>query len=211
MICFSFHLLSYFNYPCSHSQQILFPFLILSQFFHHLCFAYISPITLPSKLHHSIFVLAQLQKRDLAVTNLLAKPPRAPCGGASSQRTHVIDWSWGKLCQAGYHDWISSLIINSLLPGTMGRHECHMVHFQDTCCLGILLWLIGISRWCFLLHIQYMSLYVCVIDHKLSMCFSKTESNSEEFLCSCNYEYLFKHEHAVVYSYSCWVCISNHS
>lgn len=70
----------------------------------------------PSLLHHSIFVLVQLQKWDLAVTNLLAKPPRAPCGGASSQRTRVIDWTWGKLCQAGHHDWISCLIINSLLP-----------------------------------------------------------------------------------------------
>ena len=70
----------------------------------------------PSLLNHSIFVLVQLQKWDLAVTNLLAKPPRAPCGGASSQRTRVIDWTWGKRCQAGHHDWISCLIINSLLP-----------------------------------------------------------------------------------------------
>lgn len=70
----------------------------------------------PSLLHHSISVLAQLQKWELAVTNLLAEPPRAPCGGASSQRTHVIDWTEGKLCQAGHHDWISCLIINSLLP-----------------------------------------------------------------------------------------------
>lgn len=52
-----------------------------------------------------------------AVTNLLAEPPRAPCGGASSPRACVIDWTWGKRCQAGHHRWISRLIINSLLPG----------------------------------------------------------------------------------------------
>lgn len=86
----------------------------LSKLFHHLIFAFFEPIT-PS-LHHFIFVLVQLQKWDLAVTNLLAKPPRAPRGCASSRRTCVIDWTWGKLCQAGHHYWISWLIINSPLP-----------------------------------------------------------------------------------------------
>ena len=69
--------------------------ILSTQPFHHLRFTYLSPIKLPppSLLHHSIFVLVLLQKWDSAVTNLLAKPPRAPCGGASSQRTHVIDWT----------------------------------------------------------------------------------------------------------------------
>lgn len=104
---------------CAHSHYL--PFFspafspnLLFQHLHLSLSAYLSPITAP--LPHSIFVLVQLQKWVLAVTNLLAKPPRAPCGGASSQRTHVIDWTWGKLCQAGHHDWISCLIINSLLP-----------------------------------------------------------------------------------------------
>lgn len=111
---------------------LLFSPILLSQPFHHLLFAYLSPITPPSLLHHSIFVLVQLQKWDLAVTNLLAKPPRAPCGGASSQRTHVIDWTWGKLCQAGHHDWISCLIINSLLPQVLWGDTSVMWHIFMT-------------------------------------------------------------------------------
>lgn len=101
----------------AHSQHIpsLSSFLS-SQPLHHFIFAYLSPITPSSPLTSSFHLVpVQLQKWDLAVTNLLAKPPRAPCGGASSQRTRVIDWTWGKLCQAGHHDWISCLIINSLL------------------------------------------------------------------------------------------------
>lgn len=123
----------------------------LSNLFHHSLFAFHSPISSPCLLHHSIFVLVQLQKWDLAVTNLLAKPPRAPCGGASSRRTRVIDWTWGKLCQAGHHDWISSLIINSLLPQVLQRDTSVMQRvFHDTWCPG-LLGLIHISR----LHFYY--------------------------------------------------------
>lgn len=105
---YSQHSLSLLLTSCSLSQSLVSN---LSSF----NFLPTSNLSLPP-LHHFIFVLVQLQKWDLAVTNLLAKPPRAPCGRASSQRTHVIDWTWGKLCQAGHHYWISWLIINSLLP-----------------------------------------------------------------------------------------------
>lgn len=156
--------------PCSFSAHPFFFFspaispILSSQPFHHLLFAYLSPITLhPSLLHHSIFVLVQLQKWDLAVTNLLAKPPRAPCGGASSQRTR--DWlNLGKTL-SGWPSWLDLLPDNKFPPPsrTMGRHKCHVVHFHDTWCPGLLR-LIHIARFYFLLFVQsrlscrYMSL-----------------------------------------------------
>lgn len=121
-LCSSLHRFAISEVNCSpffllfswFAHSTFFSPLTLSKLFHHLIFAFFEPIT-PS-LHHFIFVLVQLQKWDLAVTNLLAKPPRAPRGCASSRRTCVIDWTWGKLCQAGHHYWISWLIINSPLP-----------------------------------------------------------------------------------------------
>lgn len=102
----------------------------LSKLFHHLIFAFFEAIA-PS-LHHFIFVLVQLQKWDLAVTNLLAQPPRAPRGRASSRRTCVMDWTWGKLCQAGHHYWISWLIINSPLPQVLRGDTSVMWHIFMT-------------------------------------------------------------------------------
>lgn len=111
---------NYYQPYCSHipfgPPLFLYHCLILTLSIIHFLLSSHPSLSPPTLLHHSIFVLVQLQKWDSAVTNLLAKPPRAPCGGASSQRTRVIDWTWGKLCQAGHHDWISCLIINSLLP-----------------------------------------------------------------------------------------------
>ncbi len=112
-----------------------FPPNILSQPFHHLLSENLSPITPPSLLHHSIFVLVQLQKWDLAVTNLLAKPPRAPCGGTSSERTR--DWlNLGKTL-SGWPSWLDLLPDNKFPPysSTVGRYTCHVVHFHDTWCL----------------------------------------------------------------------------
>lgn len=96
--------------------------IVSPQPFDHLLFAYLSPTAPPpSLLHHSISVLAQLQKWELAVTNLLAKPPRAPCGGASSQRTR--DWlNLGKTL-SGWPSWLDLLPDNKFPPpsSTMGR------------------------------------------------------------------------------------------
>lgn len=140
VICFLSSSSSPSRYPSlTHSQRIP-----SSSSLPSLPFSYLNPSIIycsptshlslppPPLLHHSIFVLVQLQKWDLAVTNLLAKPPRAPCGGASSQRTRVIDWTWGKLCQAGHHDWISCLIINSLLPQVLWGDTSVMWHIFMT-------------------------------------------------------------------------------
>ncbi len=155
----------FFPFLSAHSQHVP-PSALLSSLpisclnpFHHLLSAYLSPITPPSLLHHSIFVLVQLQKWDLAVTNLLAKPPRAPCGGASSQRTR--DWlNLGKTL-SGWPSWLDLLPDNKFPPpsSTVGRYKCHVVHFHDTWCPG-LLHLIHIARIYFLFYNTVLLFYV---------------------------------------------------